>query len=395
MEKSLNIADIIVTFITGKATWEQITILDEWMNESEENKRLFLSLMDESAFEKHIHEIVNTDIAFQRVVTRRHMLHKRKQQRIMAMVASIAMILSFTGLWLLGTTEEKEMIARQEYISTGKSKAFLTLASGKKLLLEKQDTLLQGDHANIRVLEKGEVSYETIDNTTSQEIEYNTMETPRGAEFQLVLADGTKVWLNAETKLRYPVHFSQAERRVELTGEAYFDVQHNETPFIVKTSRSDVIVMGTEVCIRDYTGETNRTTLVRGKVAVKNRSGETYLIRPGQQVCIDKDEGKVADVETIYFTSWKDGYFIFNEATLGEIMKELSKWYDFDYGFADTGTTEIRLTARLKKYDDINLILDILSRTGAIGFSQRERFITIENKKEQKTTGNRLHPNSP
>ena len=87
-------------------------------------------------------------------------------------------------------------------------------------------------------------------------------------------------------------------------------------------------------------------------------------------------------VETIYFTSWKDGYFIFNEATLGEIMKELSKWYDFDYGFADTGTTEIRLTARLKKYDDINLILDILSRTGAIGFSQRERFITIENKKQ-------------
>ena len=165
---------------------------------------------------------------------------------------------------------------------------------------------------------------------------------------------------------------------VELSGEAYFDVVHDEkAPFIVKTSRSTITVLGTEFGVRDYEGKANLTTLVQGRVAVCDSMNKSYVIYPGQQVIIDERGTTVEDVETAYFTSWKDGYFTFNQATLGDIMDELSQWYDFDCFFTNATVTNLRLTARLKKYDDINVLLDILSDTGDVCFSRKGRAITV------------------
>ena len=305
---------------------------------------------------------------------------KRGYWRYVAVAASVAVVVAIGGImaYWVGIPEKQGIVTRQQSISVGKSRAFLTLGTGEKVALESQDTLLRGKAMNIRIQENGEVFYEMADSIAPAEVEYNIMETPRGAEFQLVLSDGTKVWLNAGTKLRYPVKFIGKERRVELTGEAYFDVTRDEdVPFVVETSRSAVTVLGTEFCVRDYAGEANLTTLVQGSVSVEDQRGNAYLIRPGQQVNIGKEDSRVLDVETIYFTSWKDGYFIFNEATLSEIMSELSKWYDFDCFFLNPDAGNERLTARLKKYDDISVILDILSRTGNIQFTQKGRAITV------------------
>ena len=266
----------------------------------------------------------------------------------------------------------------QGVISGGTNKALLTLSTGEQILLDKQDTLLQSDITRIRVASDKGVTYESIEGDSSIQLAYNTMEIPPRAEFQLVLSDGTKVWLNAGSKLRYPERFVGDERQVELSGEAYFDVVHDEkAPFIVKTSRSTITVLGTEFGVRDYEGKANLTTLVQGRVAVCDSMNKSYVIYPGQQVIIDERGTTVEDVETAYFTSWKDGYFTFNQATLGDIMDELSQWYDFDCFFTNATVTNLRLTARLKKYDDINVLLDILSDTGDVCFSRKGRAITV------------------
>ncbi|MBC5621079.1 FecR family protein [Butyricimonas hominis] len=381
MDKNFEIADIIVAFIKNEATPRQISVLDDWINESEANKRLFISLLDEVAFEQRLSSpsMLEVEDAFGKVRARVRK-SKRGYWRYVAVAASVAVVVAIGGImaYWVGIPEKQGIVTRQQSISVGKSRAFLTLGTGEKVALESQDTLLRGKAMNIRIQENGEVFYEMADSIAPAEVEYNIMETPRGAEFQLVLSDGTKVWLNAGTKLRYPVKFIGKERRVELTGEAYFDVTRDEdVPFVVETSRSAVTVLGTEFCVRDYAGEANLTTLVQGSVSVEDQRGNAYLIRPGQQVNIGKEDSRVLDVETIYFTSWKDGYFIFNEATLSEIMSELSKWYDFDCFFLNPDAGNERLTARLKKYDDISVILDILSRTGNIQFTQKGRAITV------------------
>ena len=381
MDKNFEIADIIVAFIKNEATPRQISVLDDWINESEANKRLFISLLDEVAFEQRLSSpsMLEVEDAFGKVRARVRK-SKRGYWRYVAVAASVAVVVAIGGImaYWVGIPEKQGIVTRQQSISVGKSRAFLTLGTGEKVALESQDTLLREKAMNIRIQENGEVFYEMADSIAPAEVEYNIMETPRGAEFQLVLSDGTKVWLNAGTKLRYPVKFIGKERRVELTGEAYFDVTRDEdVPFVVETSRSAVTVLGTEFCVRDYAGEANLTTLVQGSVSVEDQRGNAYLIRPGQQVNIGKEGSRVLDVETIYFTSWKDGYFIFDEATLSEIMSELSKWYDFDCFFFNPDAGNERLTARLKKYDDISVILDILSRTGNIQFTQKGRAITV------------------
>ena len=381
MDKNFEIADIIVAFIKNEATPRQISVLDDWINESEANKRLFISLLDEVAFEQRLSSpsMLEVEDAFGKVRARVRK-SKRGYWRYVAVAASVAVVVAIGGImaYWVGIPEKQGIVTRQQSISVGKSRAFLTLGTGEKVALESQDTLLRGKAMNIRIQENGEVFYEMADSIAPAEVEYNIMETPRGAEYHLVLSDGTKVWLNAGTKLRYPVKFAGKERRVELTGEAYFDVTRDEdVPFVVETSRSAVTVLGTEFCVRDYAGEANLTTLVQGSVSVEDQRGNAYLIRPGQQVNIGKEDSRVLDVETIYFTSWKDGYFIFNEATLSEIMSELSKWYDFDCFFLNPDAGNERLTARLKKYDDISVILDILSRTGNIQFTQKGRAITV------------------
>lgn len=383
MDRGIEIADIIVAFIKGEATPQQIGVLDDWVNESEENKRLFVSLLDETAFEQRRVEqkVSDGEEAFEQVRAKKMQKARKNRLYNISIAASVAIVLvSGILMYWMSIPGSNNHTAQQEIITIGRSRAFLTLATGEKVVLDKQDTVLRSRATNIRVQEKGEVSYESADCVASAEVEYNTMETPRGAEFQLMLSDGTKVWLNAESKLRYPVNFIGNERRVQLTGEAYFDVHRDEEfPFVVETSRSDVTVLGTEFCVRDYAGQANQTTLVNGSVSVNDRRGEAYLIKPGQQVNIIGDSVQVLDVETIYFTSWKDGYFIFDQATLGEIMSELSKWYDFDCFFINADAANLRLTARLKKYDDINVILDILSGTGDVYFLQKGRAITIGN----------------
>ena len=287
--------------------------------------------------------------------------------RWVAVVAAVWVLALGVTLWM--TFGKKENVAplpvASKIIPAGEKKATLTLADGTEVHVEEITAqILQEKGMNIEY-RNGEIVYHKSEEKTT-EVVYNKLEVPRGGECMIKLDDGTKVWVNAETKLKYPVAFVGDRREVVLEGEAFFDVAKNEKPFIVKTSFGDVRVLGTAFGISAYASESESyTTLVRGKVSVEREGGEPVVILPGEQVVTSKD-GKMIkqEVDVEEFVGWKDGIYVFKEKSLGEIMKTLERWYNISVDFQEKSLVDLPFTGNLKRYDDINVFFDALTRTG-------------------------------
>ena len=287
--------------------------------------------------------------------------------RWVAVVAAVWVLALGVTLWM--TFGKKENVAplpvASKIIPAGEKKATLTLADGTEVHVEEITAqILQEKGMNIEY-RNGEIVYHKSEEKTT-EVVYNKLEVPRGGECMIKLDDGTKVWVNAETKLKYPVVFVGDRREVVLEGEAFFDVAKNEKPFIVKTSFGDVRVLGTAFGISAYASEPESyTTLVRGKVSVEREGMKPVVILPGEQVVTSKD-GKMIkqQVDVEEFVGWKDGIYVFKEKSLGEIMKTLERWYNISVDFQEKSLVDLPFTGNLKRYDDINVFFDALTRTG-------------------------------
>lgn len=287
--------------------------------------------------------------------------------RWVAVVAAMWVLALGVTLWM--TFGKKENVAplpvASKIIPAGEKKATLTLADGTEVHVEEITArVLQEKGMNIEY-RNGEIVYHKSEEETT-EVVYNKLEVPRGGECMIKLDDGTKVWVNAETKLKYPVVFVGDRREVVLEGEAFFDVAKNEKPFIVKTSFGDVRVLGTAFGISAYASEPESyTTLVRGKVSVEREGIKPVVILPGEQVVTFKD-GKMIkqEVDVEEFVGWKDGIYVFKEKSLGEIMKTLERWYNISVDFQEKSLVDLPFTGNLKRYDDINVFFDALTRTG-------------------------------
>ena len=287
--------------------------------------------------------------------------------RWVAVVAAVWVLALGVTLWM--TFGKKENVAplpvASKIIPAGEKKATLTLADGTEVHVEEITAqILQEKGMNIEY-RNGEIVYHKSEEKTT-EVVYNKLEVPRGGECMIKLDDGTKVWVNAETKLKYPVTFVGDRREVVLEGEAFFDVAKNEKPFIVKTSFGDVRVLGTAFGLSAYASEPESyTTLVRGKVSVEREGIKPVVILPGEQVVTSKD-GKMIkqQVDVEEFVGWKDGIYVFKEKSLGEIMKTLERWYNISVDFQEKSLVDLPFTGNLKRYDDINVFFDALTRTG-------------------------------
>ena len=291
--------------------------------------------------------------------------------RWVAVVAAVWVLALGVTLWM--TFGKKENVAplpvASKIIPAGEKKATLTLADGTEVHVEEITAqILQEKGMNIEY-RNGEIVYHKSEEKTT-EVVYNKLEVPRGGECMIKLDDGTKVWVNAETKLKYPVAFVGDRREVVLEGEAFFDVAKNEKPFIVKTSFGDVRVLGTAFGISAYASESESyTTLVRGKVSVETGTSDPLVIQPGEQVVTSKD-GKMIrqEVDVEEFVGWKDGMYVFREKHLGDIMKTLERWYNISVLFEEEELRGLLFTGNLKRYDDINVFFDALTRTGDIKY---------------------------
>lgn len=205
----------------------------------------------------------------------------------------------------------------------------------------------------------------------------NTLSTPRGMDFKVTLSDGTEVWLNAESTIKFPATFSTGERRVELTGEAYFKVVHNaSSPFVVRTGRVDVRVLGTEFNMQSYHSETPRVSLVKGSIAVINPQNgvEECRLKPGQDAWRDAAGTlHMGEIDTYGVTQWVDGFFYFDDVPLVNILRELGRWYNLGVVFHRRSAAETRLHFSASRKSDINEAVSTLN-------SMLKAKITVEGK---------------
>ena len=222
------------------------------------------------------------------------------------------------------------------------------------------------------------MAYLAGDTLGSGTLAYNTLNVPKGAEFNLVLADGTQVWLNAESKLKYPVVFGSEERVVELEGEGFFKVSKDASrPFRVKTKSQVVEVLGTEFNVDAYPDEGYvYTTLVEGKVKV-DAEGKSLELVPGMQSVVGGQEMYSRKVNTGDVVSWKNGMFVLEDKSLEEIMSKLARWYDFNIFYQNQAVKEITFKGKIPRYASFESILDILERTGEVKFKVSGQTVTV------------------
>ena len=210
----------------------------------------------------------------------------------------------------------------------------------------------------------------------------NRVEVPRGAEFCLSLADGSRVWLNSDSEIRYPVAFGKDRRTVFLSGEAYFDVVQDEAhPFIVDMGNSSVRVLGTSFDVRAYADEDEvLTTLVQG--SVKFSAGKEFVtLEPGKQAVLGKSGSiETREVDTYLYTAWKEGVFAFKRQRLEEIMKVVARWYDVNIFWENVSQKEVTFTGKMKRYDDFSKVVEVLEMTGNTEFVIKENNIFIREK---------------
>jgi ferric-dicitrate binding protein FerR (iron transport regulator) len=233
-------------------------------------------------------------------------------------------------------------------------------------------------------LDDGQLSYKRSASTTSSTISYNTVSTPRGGQYQLVLTDGTKVWLNAASSLRFPTSFIGNDRRVEITGEAYFEVAHdNKKPFFVAVADMNVEVLGTHFNINAYPDErTIKTTLLEGAVKVESQNQSALLV-PGEQARLlnaPLEDGNrrlqtINHVDLEQVVAWKNGKFQFNQASVETIMRQVSRWYDVEVVF-EGPIPDKRFNGKMYRNVNASQVLSILEE-GGIHFRIEGNKVTV------------------
>lgn len=265
----------------------------------------------------------------------------------------------------------------------GGERAILKLYDGKTVMLDStMKSSLISHEANVRIeMDSNHLlrysSYDSIGITDTNK--NNELIIPKGGEYQVVLADGTKVWLNSASRLIYPPSFMGKERRVVLSGEAFFDVAHDaERPFIVETSRMNVKVLGTRFNVNDYDdNEEVSTTLVNGSVEIVSGGQQAFRLVPGEQAYGKENELEKREVNVRLYTSWIDGKFLFNNTELEEIAKQISRWYDVEIFFSSENVKKVRFTGAIVKFKPLDDLVRMIESTSQVRFSVKGKTIVI------------------
>ncbi|RPE13519.1 DUF4974 domain-containing protein [Chitinophaga lutea] len=301
-------------------------------------------------------------------------------------VAAAVVLVASLGGWLLSNRQTAKQPAVQavkvQDAPPGGNKAYLTLADGSKIAVDDASQGQLATQGKIKVSKSatGELIYEA-DTTASPDatLSYNTLTTPRGGQFRLLLPDGSRVWLNAESSLRFPTSFAGHERLVELTGEGYFEVAKNaKQPFVVATAAQRVTVLGTHFNVQAYGDQSHTsTTLLEGSVQVSGKAGRS-LLAPGEQCRLNGQTGSMQklQVDTEEAVAWKNGYFIFNETYLVDVLRQLGRWYNVEADFAHLPA--IRYNGTIPRNVPLSKAIEMLEITGNLRFETDGKTIRIK-----------------
>ncbi len=374
------IISLILAKLMNASRPEEDRQLEEWLEESEKHRALLNKLTDQKTLENY--RMMYSEHDEQRAYLEfRQRTKQTKRIRLfpkIGWVAAVLLPLVFAVLLWVNRKEQPEVtpIATLSAIRPGNSCAVLTLPDGKRILLDsvthQTRTLGVG-----MVAVKDTLEYQKL---PEQRVEYHTLYIPRGGEYVLKLSDGTKVWLNAETELKYPPVFDDRQRKVFLKGEAYFEVTKKESsPFIIESGEHSVTVLGTSFGIRAYPEEKEiLTTLEYGSVRVSTAEQEV-LLTPGEQARMNllTHQLQVKEVNTSLYTAWHSGKFIFIDQSLEDILNTLSRWYNMEIFYARSDLKDIQFTGELKRYGEIYEFLKYIEHLEKVRFTIQGKTVTV------------------
>ena len=314
-----------------------------------------------------------------------HRQLKKYRFRWYSGIAAALVICLFIG-WYFLNQEDRSKIETKERISSilpGHKQAELILGDGCKVLLDSMTVIKAEGGQLIKNRASAVLDYSVMRESTAQEV-YNTIVVPSGGEYQLILADGTQVWLNSASVLKYPVTFVGDTREVILEGEAYFKVTKSSTPFLVKTAELNVRVLGTSFNVSAYgNDECVMTTLVSGSVEVGSNHGkDKYRIHPGNILTYTRktEQVVVEECDTELYTSWITGEFKFRDMCLANIMKKLNRWYDCQIVFEDESLKNLHFSGAAEKDRPISYLLEMIEAVTDVSFEIQDKTITIRHK---------------
>lgn len=377
------LVDLCHKYQTHKLAESEFQLLQSWVNESEENLRFFSNYVKLYKSEKRIEANQHADAAKGWTIIERKLKQHRLRRKLYYTVVA-ACFLSF----LLGTavylyTYQDSSLPVEEpslaelFPNLPQNKVTLTLSSGQQIVLDEEQAKEIAD--NGKVIAQGSnnsLSYQP-DNTLASSIQYNTITVPEGSTFSLTLSDGTQVTLNSTTTFRYPVSM-QDKRIVELNGEAYFDVTHTGKPFTVKADGKEIKVLGTQFNVSAYHSQNMITTLVKGKVEVKNGIARK-LLAPGQQATISPEDNAITveEVNTAIYTSWVTGIYEFSRTPLHNILSQFELWYGVKVVYKDEDARNICFDGAVFRNKPLGFSLEIIQQVSNVRFSKENGTIIV------------------
>ena len=359
-KKNNDLQSLITLYLENKISREEFEQLLQTVDTvgHEETLRLILKDEWEKVKERKYERKVDLDVKFQQMMDElKHdapvvQMPARNRRPLLYYIAAAVIITFVLGTvgYLLFKNNDKQQLAvnpvkeakpQKQELLPGTQGAILTLANGKQIVLDSAGNGTVAMQGTTSIINKDGLIVYDDEKGTPDSLLYNTITTPKGRQYQIALADGSKVWLNAASSIRYPAAFTGKERTVEITGEAYFEVAHNaEKPFKVLVNDMEVRVLGTHFNVNSYEDEaTVQTTLLEGSVKV-SKNNASKILSPGQQAQVNNDLSRdrsikvLKDIDLDAVIAWKNGYFSFGQTDLGTLMRQIGRWYDVEIVYA-------------------------------------------------------------
>ena len=384
------ISELIFLYITEKISNKQKEILFSWVNESEENKLFFQHLLSKQSYIEKLKVCDEFDEQgrWNNIVDAIRKFRRKRFLKYSAIAASFLMLFTVGGYLFFNAGIDKnnnKTVVNNEkgsIVPGGKEALLVTEEGSIKLSNEK----FQINSAGSSIVNNGStLSYQGAKAAQkTDELIYNSIIVPRGGEYKLVLADGTQVWLNSQSEIKYPVSFRKESRRVWLKGEAYFRVvEDKNSPFLVMVDEKEVEVLGTSFNIKAYEDEDKMvTTLESGSVKFRHKD-QNQLLSPNFQIIFSESDSSIemrkADVTEAI--AWVNGDFYFKSLELKEIMKQLGRWYDFDVEFKDSELEDYLFRGFISRKMDFREVAEIIEETSKVTIKTEEKMVKISLKK--------------
>lgn len=386
MEKEIH--ELLLAYLRDDISEEEMIRLQRWLDENERHRKLLDEFRDKEVLQQEIGAYASFDTSRRWIQLKEEMDKTSRKRRLLLRVwksvAAVFVVAVAGGLLYWQITDSTRPVEEQVLVAQirpGETQAVLITGKGERLLLQGlKDTCLDiTGNETLKISKDGSLEYSL--SALSRMPEWHTLQVPRGGEYKIVLDDGTEIWLNSASELKYPAHFVGNERRVCLVGEAYFQVARNEAaPFIVETRDMDVKVLGTSFNVSAYEDEENsHATLVEGRVEVNDKvNGEKVTLTPGEQALLQGKEMVVREVNTKLYSMWRLDRFTFASEDMEGVIRKLSRWYNVNFFFSNSSMKQKRFTGSLPKYSDISQVLKMIEMTTDIKFQVKGNTIIIQ-----------------